>query len=48
MRTSFTKLYAIARRNSKVTARQFESFCREIGAPLAPAPPGLRSLFDRC
>lgn len=42
----FTHLYAIARRNSKVTARQFVRFCREIGAPLAPAAPALRQLFD--
>jgi glycine/D-amino acid oxidase-like deaminating enzyme len=43
----FTKLYAIARRNSKVTARQFERFCREIGARIEPADPALRGLFDR-
>ncbi|MDP9046276.1 MAG: FAD-binding oxidoreductase [Pseudomonadota bacterium] len=42
----FTKLYAIARRNSKVTARQFERFCREIGATLQPAHPSLRALFE--
>jgi glycine/D-amino acid oxidase-like deaminating enzyme len=42
----FTKLYAIARQNSKVTARQFERFCREIGARLEPAPPSLRALFE--
>lgn len=33
----FTKLYAIARRNSKVTAKQFERFCREIGAKIQRA-----------
>jgi glycine/D-amino acid oxidase-like deaminating enzyme len=42
----FTKLYAIARRNSKVTAKQFERFCREIGARLQPAEPSLRALFE--
>lgn len=42
----FTKLYAIARHNSKVTARQFERFCREIGATLSPAGPALRNLFE--
>ncbi|WP_313623700.1 FAD-dependent oxidoreductase [Achromobacter sp.] len=42
----FTKLYAIARRNSKVTARQFERFCREIGARIQPAEPSLRALFE--
>ena len=33
----FTKLYAIARHRSKVTARQFERFCGIIGAPWKPA-----------
>jgi glycine/D-amino acid oxidase-like deaminating enzyme len=42
----FTKLYAIARRNSKVTARQFERFCREIGARIRPADAAQRALFD--
>lgn len=42
----FTKLYAIARRNSKVTARQFERFCREIGAAVEHAPAALRALFE--
>jgi glycine/D-amino acid oxidase-like deaminating enzyme len=46
IRSDFTKLYAIARRNSKVTSRQFERFCREIGAPIAPAPDELRKLFE--
>jgi len=42
----FTKLYAIARRNSKVTAKQFDRFCREIGAKIQPAEPSLRALFE--
>lgn len=42
----FTKLYAIARRNSKVTAKQFERFCQEIGAKIQPAEPSLRALFE--
>lgn len=42
----FTKLYAIARRNSKVTSRQFERFCREIGASLEPAAPQHCALFE--
>ena len=42
----FTKLYAIARRNSKVTARQFERFCKDIGAPLRPAGTALKKLFE--
>lgn len=46
VKLDFTKLYAIARRNSKVTARQFERFCREIGAGVEPAEPALRGLFE--
>lgn len=46
VKRDFTKLYAIARRNSKVTARQFERFCREIGAKLEPADIALRQLFE--
>ncbi|MDO8813318.1 MAG: FAD-dependent oxidoreductase [Gallionella sp.] len=46
VKSDFTKLYAIARRNSKVTARQFSRFCREIGAKLEPAPDSMRSLFE--
>ncbi|UUZ47158.1 FAD-binding oxidoreductase [Massilia sp. B-10] len=48
----FTKLYAIARRNSKVTSRQFERFCREIGAQFEPGTAQQCALFgtapDRC
>jgi glycine/D-amino acid oxidase-like deaminating enzyme len=43
----FTKLYAIARRNSKVNARQFQRFCKEIGARLEPAAPEYAEVFDR-
>lgn len=43
---NIVKLYAIARRNSKVTSRQFERFCREIGASLEPAEHRLRGLFE--
>ena len=46
VKQDFTKLYAIARRNSKVTANQFERFCREIGAKIQPATPALRALFE--
>ncbi|MBK9441216.1 MAG: FAD-dependent oxidoreductase [Comamonadaceae bacterium] len=42
----FTKLYAIARRNSKVTAKQFARFCREIGAKIQPADSSLKALFE--
>jgi glycine/D-amino acid oxidase-like deaminating enzyme len=43
---NFTKIYAIARRNSKVSARQFEGFCRQIGAPLRVAPQRVAALFS--
>jgi glycine/D-amino acid oxidase-like deaminating enzyme len=46
IKRDFTKLYAIARRNSKVTARQFERFCKQIGASLEPAPPEFGGLFN--
>jgi glycine/D-amino acid oxidase-like deaminating enzyme len=46
LKRDFTALYAIARRNSKVTAGQFRRFCRAIGARLEPAPRPLRSLFE--
>lgn len=46
VKQDFTKLYAIARSNSKVTAKQFERFCREIGAQIQPAEPVLRALFE--
>ena len=41
------KLYAVARRQSQVTALQFEAFCRRIQAPLSPAAPADAALFDR-
>lgn len=44
--SDFTSLYALASRNSKITPRQMERFCREIGARLQPAPPSLSSLFN--
>ena len=37
VKKDFTKLYAIARNNSKVTAKQFARFCKEIGAKIEPA-----------
>jgi glycine/D-amino acid oxidase-like deaminating enzyme len=43
---NFFKLYAIARRNSHVTARTFGRFCQEIGAALEPAPAHLKKLFE--
>jgi glycine/D-amino acid oxidase-like deaminating enzyme len=44
---NFAKLYAVARRNSKVNARQFQRFCKEIGARLEPAAPEYTEMFDR-
>lgn len=46
VKCDFTKLYAIARRNSKVTAKQFERFCVDIGARFQPATPQLLTLFE--
>ncbi len=46
VKTDFTKLYAIARRNSKVTGKQFERFCQEIGASIRPAHEQLTQLFE--
>jgi glycine/D-amino acid oxidase-like deaminating enzyme len=42
----FTSLYAIARRNSKVTSKQFERFCQDINAKIQLADPKLRMLFE--
>jgi glycine/D-amino acid oxidase-like deaminating enzyme len=47
VKRDFTKLYAIARRNSKVTAQQFKRFCADIGADIAPATAEHRKLFER-
>ncbi len=46
IKRDFTKLYAISRRNSKVTARQFKRFCHEIGAKLEPASESQKKLFE--
>jgi len=46
VKRDFIKLYAIARRNSKVTAQQFERFCREIGATIQVADQAQQSLFE--
>jgi L-2-hydroxyglutarate oxidase LhgO len=46
VKQDFTKLYAIARYNSKVTAKQFERFCHEIGANIKPAGASLKQLFE--
>lgn len=46
VKKDFTKLYAIARNNSKVTAKQFLKFCKEIGASIEKANPALSGLFN--
>lgn len=46
VKKDFIKIYAIARRNSKITARQFERFCFGIGAKLQPAEQGLKKIFE--
>lgn len=46
IKSDFIKLYAIARKNSKVTSNQFVRFCTEIGAPIEAAPAGLAKLFE--
>lgn len=43
---SFRHYYAVVRRQSQVTARQFEEFCGRIGARLAPAPRDACAFFD--
>lgn len=47
IKTDFTKLYAIARNNSKVTARQFSRFCKEIGASIESPAHSLTELFNK-
>ncbi len=43
---SFEKIYAIARRGSKVSAYQFRQFCQNIGAPIHPASAPVKRLFN--
>lgn len=42
----FTNIYAISRRNSKVTSRQFEKFCGEIKADIWDAPKDVSEKFN--
>ncbi|MEE4155025.1 MAG: FAD-dependent oxidoreductase [Erythrobacter sp.] len=42
----FEMVYAIARRRSKVTAKKFHRMFRDMGAPIAPAPPTQAALFN--
>lgn len=44
---TFTKLYAIAKVNSKVSATQFARFCEQIQAPVQVAPASVQRLFNR-
>jgi glycine/D-amino acid oxidase-like deaminating enzyme len=46
LKTDFISLYAIARHNSKVTARQFERFCASIGASAQRADSTIKCLFE--
>lgn len=43
----FVKLYAIARRGSKVNAVRFHQMFRTMGAPITPAGPQQRRLFNQ-
>ncbi len=42
----FEKYYAIARKFSKVSARQFKTFMERIQAPIEVAPRNIKELFD--
>lgn len=46
VKKDFTQLYAIARKNSKVTSKQFERFCQQIGADLKTVTNDIRKLFE--
>lgn len=43
----FTKVYAVGRLCSKVTANQFETFMKRVSAPLKEAPTPIQRLFNR-
>jgi glycine/D-amino acid oxidase-like deaminating enzyme len=42
----FEKYYAVAKLQSKVTASQFDTFCRRIGMPICPAPKQVKDIFN--
>lgn len=42
----FQKVYAIAKTNSKVSAKKFHRFCKEIEAPIDEAPKRVQDLFN--
>jgi glycine/D-amino acid oxidase-like deaminating enzyme len=44
--SDFESIYAVARRQSKVTSAQFATTMRRIGAPIEPAPADVARLFD--
>ena len=44
--SDFTKIYAVPRTLSKVTATQFRRFMERIGAPIQPAPAKIKKLFS--
>lgn len=46
VKKDFTKLYAIAKRNSKVTSVQFVNFCKQIGAKTELVDNSIINLFD--
>lgn len=46
IQSDFQKYYALARRNSKVTALQFRRFCAQIGASLEKAEAEICQLFN--
>jgi glycine/D-amino acid oxidase-like deaminating enzyme len=46
IRADFEKYYAVSRRFSNVTARQFAHFMRRAGAPLSRAPDRVRRMFN--
>lgn len=43
---NFEKYYAVSRSLSKISAAQFSTFCRRIGAEIEPAPKRVKRLFD--
>ena len=44
---NFSNYYAISKINSKVTAKQFSIFCKQIGAKITPASNEIRGLFNQ-
>lgn len=44
---SFDKYYLIGKSLSKITASQFQGFCKRIGAPCEPAPKSIKDLSNQ-